>query len=144
MAKRTGGIAVTDTDALNEHISGIRGAATSWTYSAADVQRIAVEVEARLSKLCLAPTHRNGAVATARSAGPSAAAYRYSVSGADVTLRRAKDGWRLVDYQRCDVYPRSVEKIDIHISPDQAEKSVETMRRQIRVTVVAQSEKAAA
>ncbi|MGM4990513.1 hypothetical protein [Tardiphaga sp. 841_E9_N1_2] len=143
MAKRTDGIAVADTNALNEHISAIRGAATSWTYTVADVQRLAMEAEARLSKLFLAPTHRRGAVATARSAGPSAAAYRYSVSGADVTLRRAKDGWRLVNYQRCDVYPRSIEKIDIRISQDQAEKSVETMRRQNRVTVVTPTEKAA-
>ncbi|MEH2480186.1 hypothetical protein V1282_003543 [Nitrobacteraceae bacterium AZCC 2146] len=144
MAKRIGGIAVTDIPAMKEYIDKIRGTATSWTYSAADVARIAEEAEARLSKLSLAPTHRRGAMATARSSGPSAGAYKYKVNGSKVRLCRTKDGWRLASYGRCYVYPRDAEKIDIQISPDQAEKSVETMRRQIRVTVVLPIEKAAA
>jgi hypothetical protein len=144
MAKRNSGIAVTDTPAMEEYIDKIRGTAISWTYTVADVQRIAAIAEARLEQLFLAPTHRRGAVAMSCSPGPSAASYKYSVTGSKVVLIRSKDSWRLVTYDRCNVYPHAPERIDIQISSNQAEKSVETMRRQTRVTVVALSEKAAA
>lgn len=101
MAKPVAGIAVADTATLESHLDKIRGDATSWTFSAADVSRIAKLAEQRLEKMFIAPTHRRGAVVTARSAGPAAASYKYSVIGSELTLRRAKDGWRMTDYERC-------------------------------------------
>ena len=144
MTKRSNTIAVTDTDALNEHINNIRGNASTWTFGAADVQRIAEQAEKRLERMFLPPTHRRGVVVTARSPGPSAGAYKYSVTGSAITLRRAKDGWRLAGYERRYAYPRDAEKIDIQISPVQAAKSAEAMLRQTRVTVVAPIKKATA
>jgi hypothetical protein len=136
MAKSIAGIAVTDTAALDSHISKTCGKATSWTFSAADVSRIAELAEQRLEKMCLAQTHRRGAVVTARSAGPAAVSYGYSVIGSELKLRRVKDGWRMTDYERCQVYPRSAERIGVEITSEQADKSIGTMRRQLRVTLI--------
>ncbi|ABD07751.1 hypothetical protein RPB_3049 [Rhodopseudomonas palustris HaA2] len=135
MAKRISGLAVTDVASLETHIDKVRGKARSWTLSAPDVRRIADLAEQRLEQMFVATTHRRGACVTARSAGPASTAYKYSVIGAEVVLRRAKDGWRMTDYSCCNVYPCTAERIRIEITPAQAEKSFDTMRRRLRVTV---------
>lgn len=136
MARKIAGIAVTDTAAVEQHISKIRGNATSWTFDANDIARIAEKAEKRLEQMHIAPTHRRGATATALSAGPGANAYKYAVNGSEIALHRAKDGWRLTGYGRHNVYPKSPERIEIQISRTQHKKCVETMLRAYRVTIV--------
>lgn len=136
MGRKISEIAVMDTAAVEQRINEIRGTATSWTFNVADIARIAEKAEKRLEKMHIAPTHRRGAIAIARSAGPGANAYKYAVNGSEIALHRAKDGWRLVSYNRCNVYPRSPEKIDLRISREQHGKSIETMLRDFRTTII--------
>ena len=136
MGRKMVGISVTDTAALENYIDEIRGNARTWTFEAADVRRIAEEAETRLAKMHVFAKYRPGARVVAVSAGPVAQAYRNHVNGSEIVLFRAYDEWRLVSYDRCKVFPCRREQIDLQISREQHDRSVQAMLRDARATVI--------
>jgi len=115
-------IKLTDSAALIEAIESIRGKATAWTMDAYDVKKAAADAEARLDDLGVYKKDRVGATATVSSGGPSSKSYKYSVTGSVAELRRFPEGWRLVSYERSDMYPGEAAKATVTLPHDLREK----------------------
>ena len=138
MGRKIFGISVTDTSALEKYIDEIRGSARTWTFEPSDIQRLAQDAESRLAKMHIFAKHRPGARVVAVSAGPIARAYRNHVNGSEISLLRGYNGWRLASYERCIVFPGRRETIDLRISRNQHNRSVQEMLRGTRATVIDQ------
>lgn len=109
-------------EAIEDELETVNGRSESFTItSARAVRDIADAAEKRLADAGVPVAQRVGAVVAYRPNGPSASAYKYAARTTRITLRRVKDGWRLVGVARSDVWPREPEVFTITIGPDVAD-----------------------
>ncbi|ANY85446.1 hypothetical protein BB934_45340 (plasmid) [Microvirga ossetica] len=128
-------ILVTDEAALEAAIEPIRGRATTWTHPASGIRNVAELAESRLAKAGLPPSHSVGVVAVHTSMGPESNSYDYGVTGSRITLKRSRDGWRFVGYEKIGLYPKQGGKLDLTFQERHREAMVAAILRNNRITV---------
>lgn len=117
-------IPVSDRETLLEFTDRM---ATPWTHSAAELSHLAELAEKRLDKMEMPKGKRQGVIATHTSIG-CAHVEQYGGIGSEVTLRRARDGWYVVGYQRVSLLPRQNGHLFLLISHQQHRAAVQAMR----------------
>lgn len=129
-------VPVSNRDALLDVIMSIPG---KWAHTAKDVADSAALAEKRLDQMCMPKGLRKGVIARHTTKGPAAAAYRYSVKGSIVTLRRAADGWRVIEFAEASVFPGRGGDLRLYVSQEQDAQATQAMRRACGVTVTVES-----
>jgi hypothetical protein len=142
MSKRLN-VLVSDEAALKTAIESIRDRATTWSHSASGIRNIAARAEARLETVGIPQTNRIGIEAVQTSEGPSANSYSYGVKGSKITLKRSKDGWRLVSYDMVGVYPKQGGKLDLVFQQKHHDAMLAALLRTNRITVKTERKEAA-
>lgn len=106
-----------------EALDAVNGKATSFTIcSPTDVRTYAREAEGLLETRGIPQALRVGTTVTVTPAGPAANAYKHAAVSTRITLeRREKGAWRLINVERCDVWPRQTARQIVTISPAAAE-----------------------
>lgn len=130
--KKSLNVLVSDKEALLHLTLHMRGA---WAHSDAEVSKLAEIAEQRLDRMNMPKGKRKGVIATHVSQGPAARAYRFPVDGSAVTLRRAADGWRVIDFVAKRVFPQQGGALILQISPQQDTAAAEAMRAACGVVV---------
>lgn len=125
-------VSVLNRDALLDVTLSLNG---KWTHTAKEVLKLAELAEQRLDRMEMPKGVRKGIIATHTSSGPGARAYKYSVCGSAVTLRRAADGWRVIGFAEARVFPQQGGKLLLQISPEQEAAAVEAMRAACGIVV---------
>lgn len=85
-------IKITDTEAMRDYLDAVNGRAVSFVATPRELQAFADRAETRLEKAGLPRARRVGVIVRARTAGPSAKAYQYSVIGNEVELKGFREG----------------------------------------------------
>ena len=107
-------------DAVAAALQAVNGKANSFTIRHLfDIAEIAKRAEATLD--ALPRSQRPGVTLTYTPAGPTAAAYKYGAVSTELKLARTVGGWYLTGVERTTVYPREKERLDIHITGEQAD-----------------------
>lgn len=108
-------------DKAQQMLDEVNGRAKSFTLDISDLSKIAQRAENQLDESGLPKSKRVGAIVFYAPAGPSAKRYKYNAISTTVTLRRVKNGWRLIDASRCSARPQEPEHFRVRISPEQSE-----------------------
>jgi hypothetical protein len=112
--------------ANDEHIAAaladVSGKALKHAATATDVCCVVERAERQLDTDKLPHNRRRGIAAVWCAAGADAKAYRYAMTRTRLVIERGHRTrrWYLIEVGRAKVYPQQAEKLDIHISPDQA------------------------
>jgi hypothetical protein len=103
----------------------VNGKSVAFTYPSDDIIALAKRAERRLDKARLTQAQRVGFEMSAKHAGPVAKAYKWSVNGGFVKMRRTARGWVLLEYSITRVYPTADQRIEYRATAEQ----IEAMRR---------------
>ncbi len=125
-------VAVDNRDALLGLTLTLTG---KWTHTASDVTQLAERAEKMLDRMRMPKGKRKGIVAIHTIRGPSARAYRFTVNGSIVTLRRATTDWRVVGFASKRVFPQQGGQLILQISPEQEAAAVAAMHAACGVVV---------
>jgi hypothetical protein len=125
-------IPVSDQEALLDLTVHMPGA---WAHSDVEVVKLAEIAELRLDQMYMPKAKRKGVIATHVNEGPAARTYRFLAHGSAVTLYRAEDGWRVIDFAPRRVFPQQGGELILQISPQQAAAAAEAMRAACGVVV---------
>ena len=119
------GIKISETEKLEEALDAVNGRASRFILTASEAVGFAKDAEQQLVKAGIAPTFRPGATATFYGFAPDKG-YSYSVATTKMTMRRFKEGWRVMSVERTSMYPGDSKsgKIIVTLSDEQYRKAV--------------------
>ena len=108
--------------AVYDALRAINGKATAHTLTSyCQVEAVCQRAERALKASGVTTKNRIGVTVHFSPAGPSANAYKYAAKSTRIECRRTGDGWRLIDVQAIDIYPRTPERFGLTVSEAAAE-----------------------
>jgi len=120
-------------------IEAVNGSATTWTFDAVQVRKLADEAEARLVKLGIPKSRRPRSFACASSASPAQKSYTYKVIGSYLEMRRTTSGWRLTRFERWPLSPCIKGGLVLKLPQEEYDAVVERYMRENRTSVLDES-----
>lgn len=123
------GIKISEAKAEIEAIlEEINGRAATWTADYSSIKGVAQSAERMLEEAGLSQSARIGAVVFCEGFGPDSKSYRYAVVTTGFSLKRYRDGWRLMGAWRDDRKYGPTDW-DLEISAEQARLITKTALR---------------
>ena len=108
--------------AVYDALHNVNGKATAHTIASyCQVEAVCQRAERALKASGVTKKNRIGVTVHFSPAGPSANAYKYAAKSTRIECRRTGDGWRLIDVQAIDIYPRTPERFGLTVSEAAAE-----------------------
>jgi hypothetical protein len=112
------GISITEIEAVEQALAAANGKARRYTARAEKLVTWASQVEEQLAGHGLPISERIGTDLHVHTAGPGARRRGYEVVGSYVHLRRAWNGWRLVESYRVRRFTGQRERLNIAVSAE--------------------------
>jgi hypothetical protein len=113
-------IRATDTLKVQAVINEVAGKASTFIANAGDLEMAARRAELILEEKALPIALRTGACMTYTPVGPDSNGYKYGAISIRTTMIRTSSGWWVTKIERCKVYPKNRQKIDLRVSAAQA------------------------
>lgn len=115
-------IRITDTDKLQAAIDAVAGKAAAFIAGAADLHHASRRAEDVLEAKGLPVAQRNGAGLIHTPAGPDTSGYKYGAISIRTTMIRTSSGWWITGIERCKVYSKSRQKLNVRVTTAQADE----------------------
>lgn len=115
-------IRITDTEKLQAAIDEAAGKASSFIPSAEDLQAAAENAEEIMADTKLPVALRNGSWMVHTPAGPDTNSYKYGAISLRTMMSRTGSGWFVTGIERCKVYSKNPERVNVGVTEAQAEE----------------------